>query len=150
MKVVRFDEKKIVGIKIRTKNSNEMNPETAKIGKLWDSFIPSVTPHMSQNSQVYGVYYNYESDMNGEFDVLAGANDLVVEPQLKLDDISIAGGNYLVFSSKGSMPQAVIEAWVLVWNYFSSNDCNHTRTYKTDFEHYKTQNEVDVYIGIQD
>lgn len=44
MKIVEIEQEQTVyGITIRTKNSNEMNPETAKIGELWESFMEKLS-----------------------------------------------------------------------------------------------------------
>jgi predicted transcriptional regulator YdeE len=93
MKVEEIEEKIIYGIKTRTKNSNEMNPETAKIGVIWQKFDSAVEVNYKDGERVYGIYYNFESDANGEFDVLAGyetSND-------KLNTVKIEKGKYLVF-----------------------------------------------------
>ena len=63
--------------------------------------------------------------------------------------LEIASGDYLVFEAKGEMPQVVIEAWGNVWNYFSSEDAKHTRAYTSDFEVYKSDSEVAIYIAIK-
>ena len=39
MKIVDIEEKLIYGISIRTTNTNEMNPESTKIGALWQNLI---------------------------------------------------------------------------------------------------------------
>ncbi|MCC6138128.1 MAG: GyrI-like domain-containing protein, partial [Bdellovibrionaceae bacterium] len=119
-----------------------------KIGNLWNNFYINVSKNLQSNSVVYGVYYNYESDMNGEFDVLAGSDLVDSSPGQKLDDVTLKEGRYLVFSQEGEMPQAVIDGWVQVWQYFSSKECIHKRSYATDFEIYKNKNQVDIYIGV--
>jgi hypothetical protein len=54
-----------------------------------------------------------------------------------------------VFSAQGQVPQIVFETWGKVWSYFSSEDCTHTRAYVTDFEFYKSQDEIEIHIGIK-
>ena len=151
MRIEEIEEKSIYGIKTRTKNVNEMNPQTAKIGTIWQKFDSTVEVNYKDGQRVYGVYYNFESDANGEFDVLAGyetSND-------KLDTVTIQKGRYLVFNKTfeqiddATRIQAVIETWGKVWEYFSNEDSQYKRVYKTDFEYYKSQNEIEIYISIK-
>jgi len=151
MRIEEIEEKIIYGISTRTKNSNEMNPETAKIYKIWQKFDSTVEVNYKDGERVYGVYYKYESDANGEFDVLAGyetSND-------KLDSIKIEKGKYLVFNktfeenNNNLRIQAIIETWGKIWEYFSDENSQYKRVYKTDFEYYKGQNEIEIYISIE-
>ena len=150
MNIVEIDEKVIYGISTRTTNANEMNPETAKIGKTWQKFDNEVAVDYQGGERVYGVYYNYESDKSGEFDVLAGYEK---ENNL-LDKSIIQKGKYLIFEAKTKIPddsgriQAVIEAWGNVWDYFGVKSSEYKRAYKTDFEYYKNQSDIDIYISI--
>ncbi len=150
MRIEDVDEKQIYGISVRTTNTNEMNPETAKIGKTWQKFFSEVSVNYQGGEKVYGVYYNYESDANGEFNVLAG----IEKANNSLEKVFIQKGRYLVFEGKAASPddkvrvQAVIETWGKVWDYFSNEKSEYKRAYKTDFEHYKNQTEIDIYISI--
>lgn len=141
-----------IGVSTRTTNANEMTPETAKIAPLWQHFQEKFCHQMDATTQVYGVYHNYESDVNGEFDVTAGIANLQNEQTenslTETTTVSIAIGNYLVFSQQGEMPQAVIDAWIQVWHYFNDDNCPHTRKYDTDFEKYIGMDAVEVCIAI--
>ena len=151
MRVVKIEEKMIYGISTRTKNEDEMNPQTAKIGAVWQKFDETVDVDYKGGERVYGVYYNYESDANGEFDVLAGYET----SNEKLESIKIETGKYLVFNkiykenNDNSRVQAVIETWGEIWEYFANENSQYKRAYKTDFEYYKNQNEIEIYISIQ-
>ena len=150
MRVEEIEEKLIYGISTRTKNANEMNPETAKIGAIWNKFDSTVEVNYKDGEKVYGVYYNFESDANGEFDVLAGYETL----NDKLDTVKIQKGKYLVFNKvfdetdDNTRIQAVIETWGKIWEYFSDENSKYKRKYETDFEYYKTQNEIEIFISI--
>ncbi|HHD79977.1 MAG TPA: AraC family transcriptional regulator [Epsilonproteobacteria bacterium] len=150
MKIELLDEKQVFGISVRTTNANEMNPETAKIGKTWQKFDSQITIDYEGGERVYGVYYNYESDANDEFTVLAGTE----KPNNTLEKVTIPKGKYLVFDGKASTPddkgrvQAVIESWGKIWSYFTNDNAEHKRAYKTDFEYYKNQTEISIYISI--
>lgn len=144
MEKIKFKDKKIQGVVTRTKNSNEMKPETAKIGALWHQFHQQLAGNLTPKSTVYGVYFDYESDYRGEFSVLAGADHF--NQTAKLETINIADGEYLLFKGTGPMPEVVIQVWQDVWNYFSNSSV--VRSYQTDFELYRSGTEVEVYIGI--
>lgn len=146
MKTIEINEDlNLYGFTVRTKNSDELNPATAKIGPCWNKFFTEIAPSLEVNSKVYGLYSNYESDASGEFDVTACTNQKNNTSKL----VTIKKGKYLVFSAKGEMPQTVIDIWGNIWNYFTRNDREYERAYLTDFEFYKSSDEVEVYIGIK-
>ncbi|VAW72589.1 hypothetical protein MNBD_GAMMA10-2403 [hydrothermal vent metagenome] len=156
MNSVEINKKTIYGLSVRTTNVNEMNPETAKIGKTWQKFDADARVDYQAGERVYGVYYNYESntqgepDANGEFDVLAGCEKKHNSP----DQVIIQKGKYLVFEGRAKTPddneriQAVIATWTKIWAYFDNELSEHRRAYKTDFEYYKSPREVDIYISV--
>ena len=147
MFVTDISKKTIKGIKVRTKNADEMSPDTSKISGLWQRFYTDVAPHLGKEASVLGVYCNYESDFTGEFDVVAGSDEL--EGDVAYDSVTIQAGRYLVFEGSGSMPQAVIETWSRIWEYFSSSEPGYIRAYTTDFELYKSDSEIQIFIAIK-
>lgn len=148
MKIVQREERTISGFSIRTTNANEMSPDTAKIGTLHQYFDINTTVDYELGARLYGVYFDYESDASGEFSVLSGA-DKVDSSTETLEQVILAAGEYMIFEAKGEMPQVVIETWMKVWDYFSDENSPHQRAYTTDFEFYKSQDEVEVYISIK-
>ena len=149
MEVVQLKAKQIKGLSIRTNNADEMNPETAKIGRLWQKFDDTVAVDYMHGDRVYGVYHHYESDASGDFSVTAGFDGDEKLSKEKLELIDIQAGNYLVFGATGEMPQTVIDTWMTIWDYFSSEVCEHTRLFTTDFEFYKSQNEIAIHIAVK-
>jgi len=148
MKTVHVKSKTIIGLKVRTKNEDEMNPKIAKIGALWQDFFANIMPTLGETPPpLYSVYSNYESDAHGEFDVLVGAEEIAQTTERV--SVNLNEGKYLCFTAKGELPQAVIETWGEVWAYFSDENCKETRGYKTDFEKYIGQDEAEIYIGIE-
>lgn len=135
----------LYGISVRTKNSDELNTSTAKIGPIWNKFFSEISPTLEKSARVYGVYSNYESDASGEFDLTACTDQEVNNSKI----VIIKKGKYLVFTSKGVMPQVVIDCWRNIWNYFSSNNSQYNRNYFTDFELYKSAEEIEIHIGIK-
>jgi len=147
MKAVHVNEKTILGLCARTNNESEMNPKTGRIGPLVHAFDENVQVDYRGSARVYSVYYDYESDVSGNYSVLIGA-DAVDSSSVELSEVKIQAGNYLVFSGEGQIPHIVIETWAKVWSYFANPGCAHTRAYLTDFEFYKNQSEIEIYIGI--
>ena len=122
MKTTQVKSKTITGLQVRTKNEDEMNPEVAKIGALWQNFFANIMPTLGETPPpLYGVYSNYESDAHGEFDVLVGAEEVVQTKERA--SVTLKESKYLCFKAKGELPQSVIETWGEIWAYFSDENC---------------------------
>ena len=147
MEIRQFSGKAIHGLSIRTDNATEMNPDTGKIGPLWQTFDKTVPVDYKNGERVYGVYSDYESDHTGKFTVLAGF-DGPTYPE-NLDTVTIPQGKYLVFTHQGEMPQIAIDAWTEIWQYFTNEAVEHQRLYTTDFEYYPNGNQIEVYIAVK-
>ena len=132
----------VCGFQVRTKNTDEFNPETAKLPTLWQQFS---TSDLAQDASIFGVYSDYESDANGLYTVTAGIASNTIKPEL--GSITIQPGKYLVFKNRGPMPFAVIEAWKQVWHYFSTEP-NYQRNFRSDFEAYLGSDEIAIHIGV--
>jgi predicted transcriptional regulator YdeE len=138
----------LVGFSVRTTNAAEMSQDTAQIASLWQKFSTQVWPTLTSDSQVFGVYTNYESDYAGAFDVIACTDSLNVNELEDTVVTTIESGDYLTFKAQGEMPQAVIDLWGEVWAYFSQPNCPHTRKYTSDFERYIGEDQVEISIAI--
>lgn len=141
----------VSGISMRTANRDEMNAETAKIPELWERFWADgsvAIPNAPADSPAYGVYADYESDAGGLFDVTAGRR--VSEPGDggNFETVEIQEGDYLVFESSGPMPEVVVDTWKEIWEYFRRHP-EVRRAYTTDFEVYRDQEGVTIYIAIE-
>ncbi|MGB1262455.1 MAG: GyrI-like domain-containing protein [Cognaticolwellia sp.] len=146
MKLQQVNGFTLAGYSVRTSNIDEVQPGSAKIGDLWTKFYNQQASKFTETSKIYGVYTDYESDVNGQYTVFAAADTLINDETLPTLDI--ASGSYLVFSAQGEMPGAVVKLWQDVWQYFTSEDCAYQRAYTTDFEHYTGATSVDIYIAI--
>ncbi|APW65570.1 MULTISPECIES: GyrI-like domain-containing protein [Arcobacteraceae] len=146
MKTTRVKNLMISGLSVTTNNATEFEGES-KIQKLWDDYeeknIYSATHNKANNSSMYGVYNNYTSDLNGDFDVTIG-----VEVTKAKNAIVITDEKYLVFKKVGELPQVVIDTWTQIWEYFENNS-EYKRAYTIDFEHYTKENEIEIYISIE-
>ncbi len=133
----------VTGFSVQTQNSIEFDERTAKLPTLWQKFN-------SKNSKIdeifFGVYSDYESDVNGFYTVTAGVANK--NERKELSSVKINSGNYLIFKGKGEMPKAIIDTWKTVWNYFTA-DSPYKRSFMTDFEAYSNGDEVAIYIGIE-
>ncbi len=159
MKNLNMNSKFLVGMEVRTKNSDEMSPH-GKIPKLWEEFLKKniseiIKEKTSEN--IYGVYSNYESDHTGEYDYFIGYEVNDIKPYSnnnKLIIKKIMPGKYLIVTTeKGPMQKVLFDAWVKIWN-MKGSDLDGKRAFKTDFEIYPTQvsdpnnSVVDIYLGI--
>lgn len=74
MKVIEINGLTVQGLVVRTRNADEAQPSTARIGSLWAEFDQQIAPRLAPGALAYGVYHHYESKADGFFDVLAGAD----------------------------------------------------------------------------
>ena len=146
IKKIELKSKTVQGLQVRTKNADEMIEDKAKIAPVWKKFYTEVLPTLGEGATVYGVYSNYESDENGAFDVLVGADALMVTEEM--NSIKLEAGKYLMFPVKGELPQAIIDTWGQIWAYFNDPSIDERRAFRTDFELYKSADEVEIYIGV--
>ncbi|CAG9296469.1 GyrI-like domain-containing protein [Celerinatantimonas diazotrophica] len=148
METVQIKNFVVKGLAIRTSNEVEMNPETAMIAQHVQYVDANLVIDHQSGAQAYSVYYNYESDVNGQFDILMGSTE-VSSSKVDLTSVEVVAGSYIKFESEGEFPSAIISAWQAVWTYFNSPDCEHSRAYTTDFEHYESSSKVSVYIALK-
>lgn len=150
IKEQRVAATRVCGVKVRTRNADERQPSSAKIGPMWQQFFAEgfyeKIPGKQPESPVYGVYSGYESDAHGLFDVTAGVS--TPSPAQGFDSVVIEPGRYLVFEAHGPMPDAIINAWERVWVYFEQPGVE-ARAFVTDFEVYQADNQALIYIGIR-
>jgi predicted transcriptional regulator YdeE len=149
---------KVLGLEIRTSNAREADPATAQIPGLWQRVfsqqVPGRIPHPTNPGTLLAVYTRYESDHHGEYSLIVGSEVSTLDgiPQ-DMAGITLPAATYLVFEARGPMPQAVIDAWGRIWEYFAGRPA-HRRAYTADFELYEPRSqgpspEVDIYIAIQ-
>jgi predicted transcriptional regulator YdeE len=140
----------VSGLNDRTKNQDEFKADTAKLPKLWERFhsenLANQMPDQKFDLPIYGVYSDYDSDYTGFYTVTAGMENNNTNE--KFNSVRVKEGHYLVFPNNGPLPQAIIEIWQNIWQYFVI----HTeiiRSYRTDFEKYLSTEQCAVYIGIE-
>lgn len=151
MKIVTRQQQVVTGMSVRTTNAAEMDSRTQKIAPMWQQFMGQYGEQIANKLMVYGVYYDYESDMDGQYSVMAAVEEGELTIPVGCEPLAtqvLASGNYLCFSAEGEMPQVVFSLWQTIWDYFSSPECPYQRQYLTDFECYTSDSTVDIYIGV--
>ena len=155
--VMNKESFQIVGISARTSNANEITSQ-AKIPQLWTDFyqqdVVGQIPN-PVNQVTYGLYSDYETDVNGEYSITLGMEVLAADEVPEgLVVKTVPAANYLVFTSdKGPFVEVVVKAWQDVWAWFANSGVE--RTYTGDFELYDErcanpqEAQVDLYIAIK-
>ncbi|MCZ8534325.1 GyrI-like domain-containing protein [Psychrobacillus psychrodurans] len=121
------DTKVIYGNKVRTNNN-----DSSIFSKKWEEFLQNKV-----NSDIYAIYSNYESDFTGEFDFMIGTEEMAGE-----DSITIDNGEYYVWEVESKDLNGVGMAWKEIW------ESDLPRAYKTDFEIYKTNGSIAIYLSV--
>jgi predicted transcriptional regulator YdeE len=145
------DSLKIIGISVRTTNKD--NQSAQDIGKLWGQFysenILEKIPN-KVNNDIYSIYTDYKNNFQDEYTTIIGVrvNNLHSIPAGCVGR-EFPNENFKVFTAKGQMPKAIMDAWFNIWQ----QDKELQRKYTYDFELYsdKSHNgensEVDIYIS---
>jgi predicted transcriptional regulator YdeE len=150
-KLVSVQPFTVSGISVRTVNYDEFDSSKAKLPTLWGEFhgqnIAEHVPNKLNDSPIYGVYSEYESDASGQYTVTAGI--AVNTTTSEYISTPVVGGQYMVFESDGEMPQAVIDGWSSVWKYFAKPQ-KYMRTFITDFEEYREPGRAAIFISVSE
>jgi len=153
MKYQTIEKFNIIGISVKTTNANGQAIKDIESlwGKFWGEEIKKQIPNKI-NDDIYAVYTNYETDFTGPYTVIVGltVSSLKEIPKYFVG-ISIETANYQKFTSKGKMPEAVLNTWLQIWE-----DKELKRAYKADFtvhgkKYYDGDHaEVETFISIKE
>jgi predicted transcriptional regulator YdeE len=150
--VEKVSAKTIVGMSLRTSNMRESNPETASIPTMWKSFfeynVMAAIPKQIDPMTVYGVYFDYESDSTGDYNLLIGLESGATEKPANLNLVEIKAGKYLVFKVLEASPEGIKDTWAGIEGYFEIEG-EYERAYTTDFEIYQGKSDISIYIAIK-
>ena len=145
-------EKTIAGMSLRTNNGRESNPETASIPTMWKNFfeynVMAAIPKQINPLVVYAVYYNYESDSTGDYDLLIGLQSGATEKPANLNLVEIKEGKYLVFKVLEASPDGIKDTWAAIESYFET-DNTYRRAFTTDFEIYQGKSDISIHIAVK-
>jgi predicted transcriptional regulator YdeE len=110
--------------------------------------IPKLWGQMGRtHGDITAVYYDYASDKDGEYSYLLGTKiNPAEEIPPGLVSREVAGGDYSKFSGSGPNPaETVVRLWQEIW---AQEKTGLRRAYRTDFEVYHPNGDVDIYIGL--
>jgi predicted transcriptional regulator YdeE len=143
----------VAGLVVRTTNAVESTPQR-RIAPLWARFRSEGwfdrLEKVGALGPPIGVYSSYESDASGSYQLLAGREIRASRPLPEpLHFVSVPQGSYLVFTSSGPMPQAVIDGWGNVLAFFARAD-SPRRAYAVDFEIYPDGESVEIWVGVKE
>lgn len=142
---------KLIGIEVRTTNLN--NQAANDLGNLWTKLLSENLLECIPNKlsdEILAIYTDYESDYTGAYTAILGVrvSSLALVPE-GLIGREFPQDNFLKFTAKGIMPNAVVESWTHIWG----QDKELNRKYSYDFELYGERSqqgdssEVDIYIA---
>ncbi len=140
--IEQIDEMTIAGIKTITDNKEAIS----LIPKLWGEFfkdnIIEAIKCKIPSTNMYAIYTEYESDENGKYSFLLGAEVEDIKTTKTINAFAtILAGKYAVFTADNK--DMVINVWQYVWQ--TTLD----RNYKTDFEVYDmTTEKVKIFVGL--
>lgn len=146
--VVQLEEKNMIGIGARTKNSDPNMPLV--IGGLWKNLFETGVYQKIEHKKgmtTIALYDDYESDVSGAYDITVGAEVGLVDGVPEGCVVKkIPQGKYARFVVKGNMQKAVAEFWEEFWKM------DIKRSYKADFEEYLGSDpencEIHIYISL--
>ena len=152
---VRRVEARVVGVQARTSSLLEADPATAALPALWRRFeddqVGGRIPNRAGTRTTCVVYSDYQGG-HGErrFHCLVGA-EVAGGDELPegLAEVTIPGGDYLVFAARGAMPGALAATWARVAEFFEHAPL--ARAFTADLEvHYPAGSAVDVLVAVAD
>lgn len=152
MDFVQLEHFAVVGIEVRTSNEREMTAEGV-IGRQWERFMKeNLAARIPQKAEAkpVAVYSDYASDENGEYNYLLGARvSAIPEIPAGMAVRNVPTGRYAVFTSDaGPAAKVVPETWKRIWA--EPRTAQYTRNYRADFEKYREDGRVEIYIGVKD
>jgi predicted transcriptional regulator YdeE len=158
---IELPEIKLVGLKVRTNNKNEIEPLEGKIfpyvHKYFNQNIAAKIPNRKKPGTTFCAYTEYESDHTGDYTYFIGEEVTSFdEIPAGLEKFTIQPQHYSKFTTEsGAMPDVVRNAWKKIWQ-LTDKELGGQRRYHADFEIYDeraadpTHQHVvlDIYIGI--
>ncbi|WP_428911682.1 GyrI-like domain-containing protein [Niallia sp. Krafla_26] len=124
---------------IRTNNFTDAQM-TVKIKKLWEDSSRKIV--LGQKN-VYGVYYDYESDYKGNYSLSVAIDENNGNPFIEIP----LNERYEIFRVDSADEQGIVKTWKKIWDQEASGLLERAYTY--DFEKYSTNGEVEIYIAIK-
>ncbi len=145
--------KRLIGIGLTSKTTNENNQSMQDIGGLWARFeVEKCRDAIAgkTDQKVYAVYHDYDGDHTKPFAYFIGCevNDDAETPGGMIC-VEIPIQDYHLHLAKGKMPDCIGMAWREIWE----SDIN--RAYTFDFEVYGEKSydwnnaEVEIFLSVK-
>lgn len=150
---------KLVGLAVRTNNTDEMNSATAKISQTIKTFFSQQMmdriAHRLPNSRLFSVYSQYANQHHGDYTYFFGieVTDFAGQP----DDLATLTVPMQTCAKltvgPGPMPAIVTDAWGAIWG-MTEEALGGRRAYRADYEIYDERSAnpanaiVDIYVGL--
>lgn len=147
------DDFKLIGLRLGRKTTNENGLSSKECGALWQRFETENTTARipgKLSSDIYAVYYDYDSDETGYFSYFIGCKvGLDTAAPVGLQELYIPRQYYHIETAKGKMTACMTEAWKRIWN------SDIPRKFGYDYEVYDERSrnwdnaEIDIYLSIR-
>ncbi|GAA5094004.1 effector binding domain-containing protein [Wohlfahrtiimonas larvae] len=125
-------------LSLRTNNFND--PDIIeKVTDLWDKAL-GMLDHYDGN--IYSVYHNYESNYKGSYDI-----SIATSTTQKQSNTIILGKNYREFPIALNQPSSIVEVWQTIWQMEDNGEID--RQYDVDYEEYRTDGTVSIFISLK-
>jgi len=125
-------------LSLRTNNFND--PEIIKkVTDLWAAALKKLSDH---NGSIYGVYHNYESNYQGDYDLSIS----IVTEQLQDNTITL-GHNYREFPITLNQSSSIVEVWQNIWQMEKNGELD--RQYDADYEEYRADGTVSIFVSLK-
>jgi predicted transcriptional regulator YdeE len=107
----------VVGISVRTTNQNGQSQRD--IGNLFTNYLIENTQaniKHKESEDIYCVYTDYESDMTGKYTTILGCKVKSLDSiPAGMVGIIVPASNYNVYTSKGKLPDCVVDTWMKIY-----------------------------------
>lgn len=124
---------------IRTNNFHD-GQLMGKITTMWEEAYRHLGQHQDD---IFGVYYDYESDYKGDYSLSVAIEDRFGETCIEIPKSE----NYKVFKVDASDEQGVVKTWGKIWEQEEAGLL--ARAYSYDFEKYLPNGEIEIHIAVQ-
>lgn len=147
----------LVGISVRTTNKEEMEGK-GRIAALWQRFfaedVLARIPGQRAPGQIIAAYTDFESDENGPYTLIIGADARETDPVPAgmVAKAIPASGYRLISTERGSLKTVGVQAWMKIW---ADESLRKGRTYQADLEVYgedardPSDARFDILLGIR-
>jgi len=123
--------------KVRTNNFNDEHM-IKKIAEMWKNASAVLS---NENSNVYGLYYEYESNYQGDY-TLGVAVEGKDEPAIHIPENTY----YEMCGVDRNDEKGSYNTWNEIWKKEKNNQLKRAYTY--DFEKYDADGRVEIYIAV--